>query len=75
MIRALPENPVELLNGRHEADRISANLNTAFWMHGRDDDTARFLLYEAHKEFAALAEALGYAITPIDAPSTSEVAA
>ena len=65
MTRDLPENPVELLNGRHEADRISENLHAAFWMHGDNGDTALFLLNAAHREFAALAAKMGYTLTPI----------
>lgn len=75
MTRTLPANYVDILAGRHEADRISENLHAAFWVYGHDGDTALFLLNAAHREFAALAAKMGYTITPIEALIAAEVAA
>jgi hypothetical protein len=68
MNRQLPATAVEVLAGHHQAEQISGHLNAAYWLHGRDDATALFLLEKAHDEFAALADALGYVIAPKPAP-------
>ena len=75
MSRALPADAATILDGRGNAVTLAQTLHTAFWMHSRDDGTALFLLNEAHREFAVLAAAMGYTITPIEAPITAEVAA
>ena len=64
MSRSLPENAVAVLAGRFEAQEILQHLSAAFWLHGRDDHTALFLLNKAHENFAALADAMGYTIMP-----------
>jgi hypothetical protein len=66
MIRelTLPAESVGMLAGRHEAALIAERTAAAFWLYGRDDATALFLLHEVHAEFAKLADALGYDITP-----------
>ena len=58
----LPAESVGMLAGRHEAAMIAERSASAFWLYGRDDDTALFLLREVHAEFAKLADALGYDI-------------
>lgn len=74
MTRVLPENSTDVLAGRYEAEQINARLNAAFWLHGRDNATALFLLNEAHAEFAKLASEMGYTLVPV-AASSVEVAA
>lgn len=74
MNRQLPATTVEVLKGCHSAEQISQRLNAAYWLHGRDDATALFLLEKAHDEFDALADALGYTIAP-KAPASTEEAA
>lgn len=59
----LPAKSVDLLAGKHEAIHIAQNTQAAFWLHGRDNATALFLMHAIHKDFAAMAEALGYTIT------------
>ena len=63
MSRKLPANSVDLLNGRHQAAEIAESCQLAYWMHGRDDATAQYMLDRIHTDFAALADALGYDIT------------
>ena len=63
----LPENNVDCLNGRGYAQTLAERAACAFWLHGKDDDTALFLLNSVHEEFAKLADALGYDVTPRDA--------
>lgn len=71
----LPTDPVSVLAGRHEAAMIAAELNAAFWLHGRDNGTALFLLNEAHMHLAQVAKAMGYTITPIAAATVEDDAA
>ena len=74
--RKLPENAVELLDGRGFAAEIVENCTVAYWMMGRDDDTALYHLNAMHKRFAQLADALGYDIAARPAkPAAQEVAA
>lgn len=64
----LPTVATDILDGRGAANQIAADLNAAYWMHGRDNATALFLLRAAHDAFANLADALGYTIAPKEAP-------
>jgi hypothetical protein len=38
----------------------------AYWMHGRDDDTALYHYKSMHEYLHELADALGYTLTPKD---------
>ena len=67
----LPENAVTILKGQHAARQITDNIAAAYWLHGRDDSAASHLLNTIHADFALLAAALGYTITP----NADEVAA
>jgi len=60
----LPAEAVAVLAGRHDAANLAEHLTAAYWMHGRDDGTALYLLREAHSDLAKLADAMGYTITP-----------
>ena len=60
----LPADAVAVLAGRHDAASLAEHLSAAYWLHGRDDGTALYLLREAHKHLADLADAMGYTITP-----------
>ena len=62
--RKLPETRTDLLNGKGFAAQIVEGSAIAFWMAGRDDDTALFHLNAMHRNFAQLADVLGYDITP-----------
>jgi hypothetical protein len=64
MTVTLPKNAVDLLAGIGRGGDIAKALHTAYWLHGRDDGAALYHLRMAHQQFAALAEALGYEITP-----------
>ena len=68
MTITLPTEAIDILAGRHNAVAISEALIIAYWMHGRSDPTARHHMIEAHREFARLADALGYTIAPKEAP-------
>ena len=74
MSRAIPQNASDILAGCHHADLIGKDLHAAYWLHGRSDDSALFLLNKAHESLAALATAMGYSITPLVAESADEVA-
>ena len=63
----LPEASIDLLNGRHQAQKIAESCAVAFWLHGRDDDTALFHMQAIHTEFAALAAQLGYSVQRVSA--------
>lgn len=75
MTRVLPDDAVAILAGRHEAGQIEAAINAAYWLHGRDNDTALYLLNEAHLRFAEMALAMGYTITPVAARTRDDQAA
>lgn len=60
----LPAVATDVLAGRHEAQKIAENLTAAYWLHGRDAGSALYLIKEAHKDLAALADAMGYTISP-----------
>jgi hypothetical protein len=70
----LPETAVEVLAGRCDAEQIAQMLVSAYWLHGRDDSCSLFLLQKAHDEFAKLADALGYDVTPKAAPEVEAAA-
>ena len=55
---------IELLAGKGNADAISERLIVAYWLFGRDNESAIYHWSEANKNFAALADALGYTIAP-----------
>lgn len=71
----LPKNAVEILSGKTAAHHVTENIAAAYWMHGRDNDTALFLWNNVHTDFAQLADALGYTITRKEAAQSEEVAA
>ena len=74
MTRTLPANAIALLAGRSHAAEINVALNVAYWMHGRDDHCALHHLNWAHDQFAELALAMGYTITPIAASAEENAA-
>ena len=63
MSRKLPAISIDLLNGRAEAISLAEHCQLAYWLHGREDATAQYMLDMIHADFAALADALGYDIT------------
>lgn len=71
----LPKNAVDILSGKTAAHRMVENIAAAYWMHGRDNDTALFLWNIVHTDFAQLADALGYTIARKDVAQAEEVAA
>jgi hypothetical protein len=70
----LPEDKASILSGRHAASGLSENLHAAYWLAGRDDDTALYLLKAAHESLASLADAMGYTLTPKASTDTQEAA-
>ena len=60
----LPTQATDMLKGRHQAELIAGATNAAYWMHGRDNDTALYLLTQVHNHFRAMADELGYDVTP-----------
>lgn len=72
----LPTSAIDILAGRHEAAAVAEKLSVAYWLHGRADDTALFMIHKAHEEFVKLAEALGYnvALKPVEKPEHMRVA-
>ena len=74
MTRTLPTDAIDLLAGRSYADEINVALNVAYWLHGRDDYCALHHLNRAHDQFAELALAMGYTITPIAASAEENAA-
>lgn len=73
--QSLPTEAVAVLAGQSKAKDISEGLFAAFWMHGRDDLTALYLLQQAHSDFADLADAMGYTIARKDAPTVASLKA
>lgn len=53
-----------MLKGRHHAQLIACTSEAAFWLHGRDNSTALYLLKQVHSYFREMADALGYDVTP-----------
>ncbi len=73
--RKLPESPVELLNGKEFAARITEHCKAAYWLGVSGcDGTALFLLNLIHSDFAGLAAVLGYNITPKPSAADDEPA-
>lgn len=62
----LPEVQTDLLKGHHPAQMIAEKSVIAYWMHGRDDDTALYHYKSVHEYLHELADALGYTLTPKD---------
>lgn len=62
----LPSDKTDLCTARYHAASAAEHLFAAYWMAGRDGDTARYLLTHAHEQFARLAEVLGYTVTRVD---------
>ena len=71
----LPAEKIVLLQGREAANCIQQNLTAAYWLMGRDDDTAIYKLTAAHDDFAKLAAAMGYTIARKADPASVEGAA
>lgn len=71
MIReiTLPADAVDMLAGSYDAGLLFQNINAAYWAHSRDNETALHLLKEVHKNFARIADALGYAISTKGQPA------
>lgn len=62
MTITLPADKIDITAGQYEAEQIAKTLHAAYWMQGRADDAALYLLTEAHKQFAQMADAMGYTI-------------
>lgn len=73
MTRTIPATATDCLNGLHHARQIAEAASIAFWMHGRDEGTCAYQLGVVHQQFAELAAALGYTITPIAASGDAAV--
>lgn len=71
---ALPAVAVDVLAGHSKARDVSETLHSAYWLHGRDEGTATYLLNEAHKALHDLASEMGYRLVPLETVS-AEVAA
>ena len=70
----LPDNAVDILAGKGAASDLSQNLHAAYWLVGRNDDTALYLLKAAHEGLASLADAMGYTLTPKASTDAQEAA-
>ena len=70
----LPADAVAVLAGRQTAFKIGETLHTAYWLHGRDSDTAHYMLNEAYKALHTLAAEMGYALVPVAAPDKEQAA-
>lgn len=74
--RELPQQRVDLLTGNNFAAAIVESCSVAYWLADRDNFTALYHLQKIHENFAELADALGYDITPKPATEPAfEVAA
>lgn len=71
----LPKNAVDILSGKTSAHHMAESIAAAYWLHGRDNDTALFLWKNVHTEFAQVADALGYTIARKEVANAEEVAA
>ncbi len=60
----LPADAVAILSGKMTAFQVGETLHTAYWLHGRDNATATFMLNEAHCRLQQLADEMGYTLTP-----------
>lgn len=72
MIReiTLPAEAKDMLAGGYEIGRMFQDIQAAYWLHGRDNSSALYLLRHVHETFEAVADALGYTITPKGQPET-----
>jgi hypothetical protein len=61
----LPYDKTELCAAGTYAGNVADRFNAAYWLADRDNETAKYLLRLAHDDFAKLAQAMGYAITPV----------
>ena len=71
---SLPVEAVAVLAGRQTAFQIGETLHTAYWLHGRDSDTAHYMLNEAHKALHKLAAEMGYTLVPVSDPVGEQAA-
>lgn len=60
----LPAEGIAVGTAQAHAAGVTENLHAAYWLQGRDDVAALFLLQRAHSSLAKLADAMGYTITP-----------
>jgi len=70
----LPEEPAMILSGKADALHVFESLHAAHWLAGRNDHSALYLLKSAHASLAALAEAMGYTLTPKEITEAQEAA-
>lgn len=61
---SLPAEGIAVGTAQAHADGVTDSLLAAYWLQGRDDVAALFLLRRAHSSLAKLADAMGYTITP-----------
>ena len=61
---SLPAEGIAAGTAKAHADGVTDSLLAAYWLQGRDDVAALFLLQRAHSDLAKLADAMGYTITP-----------
>ena len=71
---ALPAVAVDVLAGHSKARDVSETLHSAYWLHGRDEGAATFLLNEAHKALHDLASEMGYRLVPLETVSAEGAA-
>ena len=71
MTLTLPENPRDLMDWRNLATNIADSFVGAFWVEDRIGNAALDHLKNAHDNFAALAEALGYDLSRKAAPAAA----
>lgn len=60
----LPAEGIAVGVAQVHAAGVTDSLLAAYWLQGRDDVAALFLLQCAHSSLAKLADAMGYTITP-----------
>lgn len=68
----LPAEAVAVLAGRATAFQIGETLHSAYWLHGRDQGTATYLLNEAHAALHRMAREMGYSLTPLATVADTE---
>jgi hypothetical protein len=66
---------LKIASARLAAREVAECLHVYYWRVEMRDATTDYLLKEAHKEFAKLADALGYRIEKIEAPAKQTEAA
>lgn len=62
----VPAFAIDLWGMRLYAEGVARSLNVAYWRHA--DGGAAYHVIVAHREFAALADLMGYDITPKAVP-------